>query len=197
MSVFESENDLANSLSKVLEPKFKKVYKNVNLASHKFYQGWEKLWGESPPIAQPQIDLILVPQDLKLHAVELKYYRPRKNSPTNWRWRYYSGIDESLALLKFGFASASLWHFFDAKIPEAIMKSYFRDCWSVITALELKIWCKAFRVHDRYNFKEMARMSYIEMTPDFSPYGSNPLLGDKHAKRAADFIRKALRIPSP
>ncbi len=67
----------------------------------------------------------------------------------------------------------------------------------MIAALGLKIWYKAFRVHGRQDFKEMARMSYIEMPPDFSAYGSNPLLGDTHAKRAADFIRKALHIPTP
>jgi hypothetical protein len=41
-------------------------------------------------------------------------------------------------------------------------------------------------------------MSYIEIAPDFSPYGtSNPLLDKPHAKKAADFIRKSLKIPTP
>jgi len=57
----------------MLTPKYKKVYPNVNLASHRFYQDWEKWWGESPPVAQPQIDLILVPSNLRLHAKNLYF----------------------------------------------------------------------------------------------------------------------------
>ena len=195
MPVFVDENDLANHLETMLKPKYKETYANVNLASHRFYQDWEKWWGTEPPIAQPQIDLLLVSSDLRLHAVELKYYRPTKTAQTNWP--YYSGIDEALALLKFGVFSSSLWHFFDADTPIDLMKSYFRDCWEMITVLGLKMWYKAFRVHSREDFKEMARMSYIEMTPDFTPYGDNPLINNTHAMRAADFIRKALHIPTP
>lgn len=29
---------------------------------------------------------------------------------------YYAGIDEALALLKFGFSCVSLWHFYDADV---------------------------------------------------------------------------------
>ncbi len=83
MTVFEDENDLADCLREMLAPKFKEVYPNVNLASHKFYSDWEKWWGDSAPVAQPQVDLIFVSSDLRLFAVELKYYRPGKNSPTN------------------------------------------------------------------------------------------------------------------
>lgn len=109
MAVFNDENELADCLRQMLKPKYKEVYANINLASHRFYQDWEKWWGSSPPVAQPQIDLLLVSSDLRLHAVELTYYRPTKTSQTNWP--YYSGIDETLALLKFGVFSASLWHF--------------------------------------------------------------------------------------
>ena len=195
MPVFSDENELATHLQTTLKPRYKEVYANVNLASHRFYQDWEKWWGTNPPIAQPQIDLILVSSDLRLHAVELKYYRPTKTAPANWP--YYSGIDEALALLKFGVFSSSLWHFFDFDVPEDTMKSYFRDCWEMITALGLRVWYKAFRVHTPQDIKEMARMSYTEQTPDFTPYSSNPLVNNTHAMRAADFIRKALHIPTP
>jgi hypothetical protein len=77
-------------------------------------------------------------------------------------------------------------------------KSYVRDCWGLTAALGLKINYRAFRVHTRQDFKEIAPMSRIEVTANFSPYGtSNPLLNDPHAKKAQDFIRRALRIPTP
>lgn len=198
MNVFEDEDDLAGCLQGMLAPKFKAVYPNVNLASHKFYSDWEKWWGDSAPIAQPQVDLIFVSSDLRLLAVELKYYRPGKNSPANWP--YYAGIDEALALLKFGFTCVSLWHFFDAEVPDDIMRSYVRDCNGLTLGLGLRISYKAFRVHGRQeaDFKGIAPMSKIEVQPDFSPYGtSNPLVDNTYAKKAADFIRRALRIPTP
>jgi hypothetical protein len=198
MTVFEDENDLAGCLREMLAPKFKEVYANVNLASHRFYADWEKWWGESAPVAQPQVDLIFVSSDLKLLAVELKYYRPGKNSLAHWP--YYAGIDEALALLKFGFTCVSLWHFFDAEVPDDLMRSYVRDCYGLTVGLGLRINYKAFRVHGRQesDIKEIAPMSKSEVQAIFSPYGtSNPLLDNLYAKKAADFIRKALRIPSP
>jgi hypothetical protein len=108
MPVFEDEIELAAGLKNILASKFKEIHANVNLASHKFYDDWEKWWGGSGPLAQPQVDLLFVASDLKLLAVELKYYRPAKNAPLNQP--YYSGIDEVLALLKFGFTCVSLWN---------------------------------------------------------------------------------------
>jgi hypothetical protein len=198
MTVFEDENHPAGCLREMLAPKFKEVYANVNLASHRFYADWEKWWGDSAPTAQPQVDLIFVSSDLRLFAVELKYYRPGKNSPTNQS--YYSGIDETLALLKFGFTCVSLWHFFDAEVPDEIMRSYVRDCNGLILGLGLRINYKAFRVHGRQeaDFKGIMPMSKMEVQPDFSTYGtSNPLVDNTYAKKAADFIRRALRIPTP
>jgi len=196
MPIFKDEHELARSLEKMLKPKFKEIYANVNLASHNFYDNWKKWWGESAPVAQPQIDLLFVSSNLELLAVELKYYRPARNSRI--RWSYYSGIEETLALLKFGFTCVSLWHFFDYEVPDETMKNYFRDCWELIAVLGLRINYKAFKIHGRQEaeFKEIARMSRSEVSPDFSPYGtSNPLSANSYAKKTQDFIRNALRIP--
>jgi hypothetical protein len=42
MPVFTDENELADQLQAMLAPKYKEVYTNINLASHKFYQDREK-----------------------------------------------------------------------------------------------------------------------------------------------------------
>lgn len=66
MSVFKDQLELAQCLREMLEPKFKAVYVNVNLASRKFYDDWEKWWGEDAPLAQLEIGLLFVSSDLRL-----------------------------------------------------------------------------------------------------------------------------------
>jgi hypothetical protein len=198
MAAFKDENDLANHLQKMLAPKFKDVQANVNLASRKFYEDWKKWWNSDNPLAQPQIDLLFVSSDLSLVAAELKYYRLSENAPLNQP--YYSGIDEALALLKFGFTCVSLWHFYDSEVPAELMKTYVRNCWNLTGWLGLRINYEAFRVYGRQetDFKQISLSSLSEVSPMFSPYGaSNPLVDNWDAKKARDFIRKALRIPTP
>jgi hypothetical protein len=198
MPVFEDEIELATHLKEMLGPKFKAIYTNVNLASHKFYDDWEKWWGGNGPLAQPEIDLLFVSSDLSLLAVELKYYRPVKKAPVNQP--YYSGIEEALALLKFGVTCVSLWHFYDFDVSEDVVKRYVRNCWGLTGALGLRINYEAFRIYGRQetDFKQISLSSLSEVTPLFSPYGtSNPLFGNMDNKKALDFIRRALRIPTP
>ena len=199
MPVFENEIGLATCLRDMLQPKFKAVYANVNLASRKFYDDWEKWWGASGPLAQPEIDLLFVSSDLKLLAAELKYYRPSESALLNQA--YYSGIEEALALLKFGFTCVSLWHFYDAEVPEEAMKRYVRDCRGLTIGLGLRINYEAFRVYGRLesDFKQIStNLTEAKSYSLQSPFGtSNPLLNNLDRKKAQDFIRKALRIPSP
>jgi len=196
MPAFKDEIELAQYLGDTLRPNFKEVYANVNLASHKFYDDWEKWWDKNVPPAQPQIDLLFVSSDLRLLAVELKYYRLKKGSVN---LPYYSGVGEALALLKFGVTCVSLWHFFDSEIPESLMNRYIRACWGLTAGLALRIGYEAFRVYGRQEsgFKEISVTSFSEVSPTFSPHSTiNPLFEDSDRKRAQDFIRKALGIPS-
>jgi hypothetical protein len=197
MTVFEDEDDLADCLRGMLAPKFKEVYPNVNLASRKFYADWEKWFGKGAPPAQPEIDLLFVASNFTLLAAELKYYRLSENATLNQP--YYSGIDEALALLKFGFTCVSLWHFFDPEVPEETVKRYVEGCRGLTFGLGLRINYEAFRVHSRQDFKQISStMAEVEPYSLQSPFGaSNPLLNNWDAKKAQDFIRKALRIPSP
>jgi hypothetical protein len=121
----------------MLAPEFKKVYAKINLASRKFYDDWEEWFGKGVPLAQPEIDLLFVSSDFRLLAAELKYYRLSENAPLNQP--YYSGIEEALALLRFGFTCVSLWHFFDTEVPEDTLKAYVRDCRGLTVGLGLRI----------------------------------------------------------
>jgi hypothetical protein len=195
--ILEDEIDLAQCLREMLLPKFREVYANVNLASRKFYEDWEKWWAGNAPLAQPQIDLLFVGRDLKLLAAEIKYYRLSENAPLNQP--YYSGIEEALALLRFGFTCVSLWHFFDSEVPETVMKKYVSNCWGLTTGLPINY--RAFRVYGRKesDFKEISLSSLSEAQPYSlqSPYGtSNPYLSHPDRMKTQDFIRKTLRIPT-
>jgi hypothetical protein len=55
-----------------------------------------------------------------------KYSSGRRKPAANQT--YCTGIDETLALLKFGFTCASLWYFFDSEVPDNTMKHTDKSC---------------------------------------------------------------------
>ena len=61
-----------------------------------------------PPL-QPEIDMILCKAD-KMMAVEVKYFRRKGNGLDH---SFYEGIEQSLALLRWGFNYVALWQLFD------------------------------------------------------------------------------------
>lgn len=63
-----------------------------------------------PLVAHPDIDILWTPTGMcKLMAVEVKIVHLAGSSPSQ---RYYCGLDEVLALLRFGVDSATLFHVF-------------------------------------------------------------------------------------
>jgi len=207
MSLFEDELDLARYWERKLKERYQKVYSNVNPASHKFYDHWMEWWGDSPP-AQPQIDLLIVDRPTLL-AVELKYFRMVKGKGEGKvYYPFYEGIEEALALLRFGFTCVSLWHCFDRELPTDIISRYEPTTSGLISALELPInyaglyldkyqdEIYACPIHMgkpvRYEDKERGKI----IIPPVNPYGrSNPLKDTTNAKKMLDFLRIVLRIP--
>lgn len=196
MSVVRNEGELARLLAARLQESVKEVYVDVNPASHRFYPYWQKWFGEATPMAQPQIDLLLVDSSLELVSVELKYMRLDEDGRIDHP--FYSGIDEALALLGFGFVCVSLWHCFDERIPTDIVRKYRERTSSLIESLDLPINYSALhvvRAEERVRFREfLSDMSESERMP--SLYGkSNPLHATDQAGRIQDFLRTALKIP--
>lgn len=193
------ELQLAAILRDKLRPDFEEVYANVNLASNKFYPHWEKWHGKPVPSAQPQIDLLMVDRSLWLLAAELKYFRKTTKGQINLP--FYAGIDEALALLRFGFKVVSLWHFFDEKIEQEDMKRYFGSCGLLLDNLNLPINYQAFRVTESITETEFWRLYYGDIgLPKGLPtaYGrGNPLESNIDAQRIQDFFRNIFRIPHP
>lgn len=71
------------------------------------------LYGGLMPRLQPEIDLILRKGD-DIRAIEVKCFHLRGGNCLNKS--YYDGIDQTLALLMYGFDKAALWHVFDESI---------------------------------------------------------------------------------
>jgi hypothetical protein len=198
--LIKNELDLARILSEELAPSFKEIYINVNLASNRFYPYWRKWHGQPVPCAQPQIDLLLVDNRLSLLAAEIKYFRktPKKgqvNLP------FYAGIDEALALLRFGFKIVSLWHFFDQEIQLENIKRLCRNCELLMNNLHLPINYQAFKVTESDDKIEFWRLYYAgTVQPKELPnaYGiSNPFESDIDAQKIQDLLRNVFRIPPP
>lgn len=195
----KNELQLAVVLRDKLRAHFKEVYANVNLASNKFYPHWEKWHGKPTPSAQPQIDLLMVDRSLWLLAAELKYFRKTLKGQINLP--FYAGIDQALALLRFGFKVVSLWHFFDGEIDLEDMKKRFGSCELLLENLNLPINYQAFRVTESTTETEFWRLYYRgKVQPKELPtvYGrANPLESNIDAQRIQDFFRNVFRIPHP
>jgi hypothetical protein len=205
MPLFGEETDLIEVLVQNIRKDWKHIYNNVNVASYNFKDYWRKWFeGKGYPPAQPQIDIILVDSSHDLHGVEVKYFRMAisRITPSS----YYEGIGEALALLKMGFWSVTLMHFFDEGIPLDVTNSYIRAASEVVSELNLPIGYSAFRVTN-----VSGNTVFFGLSPSLSdePYLSeepvlprpsskqNPLRKTDYATKMDDFIRQALRIPKP
>lgn len=205
MPAFREEADLVETLVVNIEKEWVNVYSSVNLASYNFKKYWRKWFkARSYPPAQPQIDLILVNPSYDLHAIEVKYFRMAisRITPSS----YYKGIGEALALLKMGFWSVNLMHFFDQGVPLDLINSYVQSTSDLVYTLSLPIGYKAFYVNN-----VSGKKVFFQVTGTLSskPYMSeqpvlprpllkeNPLRKSDYAKKIDDFLRHALRIPKP
>lgn len=140
MSLFKDEHALARHWRDNLKGIYLKVYVNINLASHRFYDYWKEWWaGINSTPAQPQIDLVIIDAHTLL-AVELKYFRMinyKGNKKVNYP--FYVGIQEALSLLRFGFECVSLWQCFDREVPNDIISRYEPAVSSLINTLKVPI----------------------------------------------------------
>lgn len=137
MPFFKNEPELVRFWKTKLEERYLKVFPRINLSSSKFEKYWIEYWGLSIPPSQPDIDLLIVDKQKKLHAIELKYIR--KSDKRRLSQSFYRGIDESLALLRFGFESVSLWHCFDNEVPRLLRGQYHTTTSELIESLKLPI----------------------------------------------------------
>lgn len=115
------ENILAEELKRKFEqspkPKFDKIYVSkrpfqAKTLKKKWYEAYGKPLRIEPtliPPLQPEIDMILCKGETMI-AVELKYFRRRGRGLDH---SFYEGIEQTLALLRWGFDHVALWQLFE------------------------------------------------------------------------------------
>ena len=206
MSVLRSERQLAVILANKLHSHYGyEVFRNVNPASANFREYWAKWFSGEPLLPQPDVDLLVV--DLgDLIAIELKYIvLSRQKGRRILKRRYYEGIGQVLALLRYGFERVQLWHCFDESIDVAHIARFLENTYDLIYKLKLPIGYAALRVVEDQGevlLKEIHR-SYgdpplfeYDHPPDPRRFkASNPLCEEREAKRVREFIEHILRIP--
>jgi len=198
-----AERVLKKLIASNLRNSFREVFVDINLASNRFYPDWEKWWDTYPPPAQPDIDLLMVDHRYNLWAIEIKYIKIEKDGKTNYP--YYAGLDQALALLKFGFSGVSLWHCFDAEIPLAKIKSYVKSLNSLLWSDKIFGHLPPIKYESLLVDKVEGHIKLKTFNTDFSmseriPLGygyQNPVCETDEAKKINDFLRRVLRIPSP
>lgn len=116
-------------------PRFRVRTVNLTKTYRKYHQEWhpEKLLN----LPQPDIDLAILDNRRELLMVEVKYFKLDKKG--NIDQPYYSGIDQALALIRFGPKCVSLWHCFDEEMPIEKIDTYSRNTAKLIRVLALPI----------------------------------------------------------
>jgi hypothetical protein len=115
------ENILAEELKRKFDqsrnPKYDKIFVSKRpFQAKSLKEKWFEIYGKPlkvdpsliPPL-QPEIDMILC-KGKTMMAIELKYFR-RKGRGLNHS--FYEGIEQALALLRWGFDHVALWQLFE------------------------------------------------------------------------------------
>ncbi|MFX0115330.1 MAG: hypothetical protein ACFFB3_12345 [Candidatus Hodarchaeota archaeon] len=138
----KTENLLAKELKRNFDqcdpPKFGRIFASKRpFQVPKLKKQWHNTYGLPlgvpttliPPL-QPEIDMILCKRDT-LIAVELKHFK-RKGRSLNHS--FYEGIEQALALLRWGFDHVALWQLFEESISPAELWFYGGWTWKFLHA---------------------------------------------------------------
>ena len=127
-----------------------------------------------------------------------------KKHELNHKVAFYKGIDQALALYKYGFDNVALWHFFSSNIELNEINNFGPETWFFIrNSLRLPLNFSYFLIQSNNNNNKFRVLQYTDRNKGFSlekniddtdfpiifKYG-NPLIlsGDEHTLK----IRKVL-----
>lgn len=197
MPLFKNENELIRKLvvpalkeKKYLVKKLIKIQRrHQKLLSEEVLAPDEKDL-EHP--GQPDIDIVfwqpqLKPEEVIIHAAEIKYFRLVKGQIFP---NFYDGINEAAILLTYGFDYVSLLHFFDSEVPEEDIKLTRSLLQNLFTDAQFPITYNSFIVYEP-KFQIIPGFPYVLGLP-FLP--KNPMLQRYDVQKRRRILRKALRI---
>jgi hypothetical protein len=136
------------------EPNFKVFSNRCPSKSSTIRTKWKDTFQELCPPLQPEMDLIIweppdpaVPNaEEMLRAIEIKYFR-KINGKVNQS--FYKGIEQSLALLQWGFDNVALWQLFDESFTDYELCLYGGRTWAYVhNRLDLPIDFTMLSVED-------------------------------------------------
>jgi hypothetical protein len=128
--------ELKNKFDQTTPQKFDKIYIFKRpFQSSRLKKKWNEIYAQkitrelTPPL-QPEIDMILCKDD-KMIAVEIKYFEIKGNSLSR---SFYEGIEQTLALLRWGFDHVALWQLFEESVAPEELFFYGGWTWSFVHA---------------------------------------------------------------
>jgi hypothetical protein len=191
------EIELTKELAKRLQRKFPnfKVYANkCPSRSSRLKKLWFERFHEQCPPLQPEMDMIIYEPSPcpKIRSYEIKYFE-KVDGVVNQS--FYKGIEQALALVRWGFDSVALWQLFDETFSEDDLRNYGCRTWLYIHGiLDLPIgftmlWLKGekldtMRFRTRQcewgnNLKVTERLDIDDPEFPFSHRPLNPLIIEK------------------
>jgi hypothetical protein len=154
-STKNTEIALTKELARRLSLKYPtfRIYSNKCPSRSPVIRGkWKHFFRQTCPPLQPEMDLIIwEPKDPRLpdsvekvRAIEIKCFS-KKNGRVNQS--FYKGIEQSLALLQWGFDNVALWQFFDETLSMDDIRNYGCKTWHYVHGLlHLPIEFTPFRI---------------------------------------------------
>lgn len=134
------ENILAEELKRRFDqspnPKYDRIFVSKRpFQAKSLKEKWYRLYGKSlnvdrdlvPPL-QPEIDMIFCKKKA-MTAVELKYFQHKGKGLDH---SFYEGIEQALALLRWGFDHVALWQLFESSISPEELWFYGGWTWSFL-----------------------------------------------------------------
>lgn len=130
----KKEISLTKELARRLQRKFPSYHIFANKCpsrGKRIKRRWYEVFNEPCPPLQPEIDIVILePSDSlgrqNIRAIEVKFYRKTDDRINQ---SFYKGIEQSLALLQWGFDNVALWQVFDESFSNDELRDYGCRTW--------------------------------------------------------------------
>ena len=136
------EIELTKELARRLQKKFShsgfRIYANkCPSRGNKIKHAWLSAFNEQCPPLQPEMDIVIYEpnnphnpsQTVKIRAIEIKYFE-KVDGVINQS--FYKGIEQALALIRWGFDNVALWQLFDESFSKEDLRNYGCRTWFYI-----------------------------------------------------------------
>lgn len=196
------ERQLVEALKDKLESKFERIWIHKKpSSSERFRLMVQNEFGQIP-ILQPEFDMVFKTFDGKLNAIEAKQLN---KTVKGYNMPFYRGIDQAIALQRFGFDHVGLWLFVNDDNIDGDLNRYGASAWHFIrNEIKLNIEYTYFKI---LNFDDKIRFCTMQYRDEFDGFDlldiddpkfiitwkfENPIKGDLRASRMRRLVENYL-----